>query len=357
LTIDFACTGQRFCYFFDMARKLRVQFEGAIYHVTIRGVDRRIIFDDDNDRKRFLECLGEAIEECGVRLYLFCLMSNHVHLMVETPMANLSAFMHKLQTAYTVYYNLRHKRAGHLMQGRFGAKPVGGNEYLLKLSRYVHLNPVYVGLMIDQPLERRLTELRSYPWSSYRGYAGLAKPVDFVVSGPILAMMQAQEKKRKMMYRRFVELGLAETDEQFLEILRGSRWGIGEDAFQERIRGLHSDMASHVKRSEDVSFRHVLQKIDPEQVLSLVADGFGIKSDDLRKRRYDCVARAVAVQMLGRYSGLNQRDIGGFLNMGTGSAVCRQLQRLRNQRACDSELNLRVEEIESIVARMQKCGR
>ena len=151
-----------------MARKLRVQFEGAIYHVTIRGVERRTIFDDQADRKRFLARLGVAVEEYGVRLYLFCLMTNHAHLLVETPRANLSVFMHKLQTAYTVYYNLRHKRAGHLMQGRFGAKPVEGDAYLLTLSRYIHLNPVFVGPMTGQPLERRLAEFRAYPWNSYR---------------------------------------------------------------------------------------------------------------------------------------------------------------------------------------------
>lgn len=112
---------------FAMARKLRVQYEGAISHVTVRGVERRRIFDDDADRERFLNRLGEAVAEYGVRLYLFCCMRNHAHVVCETPRANLSAFMHKLQTAYTVYYNLRHRRAGHLMQGRFGAEPVAGD--------------------------------------------------------------------------------------------------------------------------------------------------------------------------------------------------------------------------------------
>lgn len=110
-----------------IARKLRVQYEGAISHVTVRGVERRRIFDDDADRERFLNRLGEAVAEYGVRLYLFCCMRNHAHVVCETPRANLSAFMLKLQTAYTVYYNLRHRRAGHLMQGRFGAEPVAGD--------------------------------------------------------------------------------------------------------------------------------------------------------------------------------------------------------------------------------------
>lgn len=334
-----------------MARKLRVQFKGAIYHVTIRGVERRAIFDDENDRKRFLERLSEAVEEYGVRLYLFCLMTNHVHLLIETPRANLSAFMHKLQTAYTVYYNLRHKRVGHLMQGRFWDKPVEGDEYLLTLSRYIHLNPVFVDPIKGQSLKCRIAELQMYPWSSYQGYAGLAKSGDFVDDGPILAMMEVPEKKRRRAYRRFVEAGIAKTDNEFLEILEGSAWGIGGSEFQERIRDLHTDMARQAKRPEDVSFRHAVHKISPEAVLGIVADMFGMKSDDLRKRRYDCVVRAVTAQMLGRYVGMNQRDIGGLLSIGTGSAVCRQLKRLRDRRARSSDLDTRIAGIESALER------
>ena len=186
-----------------MARKLRVQFEGAIYHVTIRGVERRRIFDDDADRERFLMRLGDAVEEYGVRLYLFACMRNHAHLLCETPQANLSAFMHKLQTAYTVYYNLRHRRSGHLMQGRFGAEPVAGDDptsprlrragYLLKLSRYIHLNPVFVRGIKNLPMKDRLQHLRAYRWSSYRGYAGLEHPYAFVAEAPILRLTETRE--------------------------------------------------------------------------------------------------------------------------------------------------------------------
>ena len=330
-----------------MARQLRVQYEGAIYHVTIRGVDRRMIFNDQADRDRFLERLREAVKEYGVRLYLFCLMQNHVHLLVETPRGNLSAFMHKLQTAYTVYYNLRHKRIGHLMQGRFWAKPVEGDTYLLTLSRYIHLNPVFIGFMTDQPLERRLADLRAYPWSSYQGYAGLAKTRDFVDDGPILAMMETPAKKRHRAYRRFVEAGIAEADDKFLEVLQGSRWGIGGAEFQERIRELHTGLANQVKRPEDVSFRHADRNVRPEKVLGIVADTFGMTTIDLKKRRYDCVARAVSAQMLGRYAGMNQRDIGGLLSMGTGSAVCRQLKRLRDRQGHGSDLDAQIEVIKS----------
>jgi len=127
-----------------MARHLRVEYAGAIYHVTIRGNGRQAIFEDDRDRERFVRRLFESVETYGVRLYLYCLMTNHVHLVIETPDKGLSRFMQSLETGYTVYSNLRHKKSGHVFQGRYGAKLVEGDEYLLKLSRYVHLNPVFV---------------------------------------------------------------------------------------------------------------------------------------------------------------------------------------------------------------------
>ena len=126
-----------------MARPQRIEYEGAVYHVTARGNDRRAIFRDDADREHFLRALAESVERFEVRLYLFCLMTNHFHLVVETPRANLGRFMHRLQTAHTVYFNRRHRRCGHLMQGRYGARLVEKDAYILRLSRYVHLNPVF----------------------------------------------------------------------------------------------------------------------------------------------------------------------------------------------------------------------
>lgn len=313
-----------------MARKLRIQYAGAVYHVTIRGVGRRRIFDDAADRERFLIRLGEAVEEEGVRLYLFCLMANHVHLVVETPRSNLSVFMHKLQTAYTVYYNLRHGRSGHLTQGRFGAKPVEGSEYLLKLSRYVHLNPVFAGTIRRQPIEVRVRHLQMYPWSSYRGYAGLAKPYEFVDEAPVLAVKEAGTKRRRA-YRRFVEGGISKTDEEFAELLSTSQFGIGDAEFQARVRDLHTDLVLQARRKEDVSFRRIAPRVSADAVIAAVCYEFRVDASALRRRRYACVERAVAAMMLGRHAGMSQRDVAAFLCMGTGSAVCRQLQRLRER--------------------------
>jgi REP element-mobilizing transposase RayT len=103
-----------------MARPQRIEYEGAVYHVAVRGNERQAIFRDDADRAYFVRVLGESVKPFDVRLYLYCLMTNHVHLVVETPRANLGRFMHRVQTAYTVHFNRRHRRSGHLTQGRYG---------------------------------------------------------------------------------------------------------------------------------------------------------------------------------------------------------------------------------------------
>ena len=125
-----------------MPRPLRIEYEGAIYHVTVRGNGRQKIFLSDADRRGLCRRLAESVKSYGVRLYLYCLMDSHFHLVVETPRANLRRFMQSVLTGYTVGFNIRHRRSGHVTQGRYGARLVAGNEYLLKLSRYVHLNPV-----------------------------------------------------------------------------------------------------------------------------------------------------------------------------------------------------------------------
>ena len=117
-----------------MARPIRIEYEGAVYHVTIRGNERKPLFKTDSDRERLITTLAQSAERYNIRLYLYCLMLNHAHFVLETPRANLSRFMQRFQTAYTVYYNLRHHRSGHLMQGRFGASIVNEDRYILKLS-------------------------------------------------------------------------------------------------------------------------------------------------------------------------------------------------------------------------------
>ena len=125
-----------------MARQLRIEYPGAWYHVTSRGNERGSIFRLDKDRTRFLKTVAESAELFRVEVHCYVLMSNHFHFLLRTLESNLSRFMQRFNTAYTRYFNLRHRRSGHLYQGRYKAIVVEADEYLLEVSRYLHLNPV-----------------------------------------------------------------------------------------------------------------------------------------------------------------------------------------------------------------------
>src|SRR5438270_8024873 len=145
-----------------MARKVRVQYPGAVYHVMSRGNRRERIVRTDADRQLFLITLGEACQKAGFQVHAFCLMGNHFHLVLETPQANLVAGMKWLLSTYTSRFNRRHKLSGHLFSGRYKALIVdgSGNGYLKTVCDYVHLNPVRANLLTAKQ------ELSAYPWNS-----------------------------------------------------------------------------------------------------------------------------------------------------------------------------------------------
>jgi putative transposase len=151
-----------------MARKVRIQYPGAIYHVMNRGDRRESIFADDKDRQRFLETLTETCEKTAWQVHAYCLMHNHFHLVIETPQTNLVAGMKWLLGTYTSRFNRRHKEFGHLFSGRYKALIVdgSGNGYLKTVCDYVHLNPARAHLL--KPQEK----LSAFEWSSYRLYLG-----------------------------------------------------------------------------------------------------------------------------------------------------------------------------------------
>lgn len=333
-----------------MARKLRVRFEGAIYHVTLRGVERRPIFTEDRERERFLDRLADGVETHDVRLYLFCLMPNHAHLVVETPRANIDRFMQGLETAYTVYFNLRHGRCGHLMQGRYGAVLVEGNEYLLALSRYVHLNPVHVGRAKQLSLLERVDLLRGYRWSSYRSYVGKAKPLEFVDYGPVLAMTAADEARQPHAYRCYIEAGIADTDEEFLEIKKRSTLSIGSESFHARVRDAHLDLIRQQRRPEDASFRRMGGVVPVPDILKALCEELGTDAEGLRRHRKGSHVRPIAAKALCRYGGLTQREAAEVLGLGTGAAVSVQLKWLKRAAETSEETKLLLTRLDARLA-------
>ncbi len=146
-----------------MSRAIRIEFEGAHYHVMARGAGRAAVFLDDEDRRDFLVIVGELVKGEAFDVHAFCLMPNHYHLLISTPHAGLSRWMRHVDGDYVRHFNFRHKRVGALWQGRYKAILVQDASYLLECSRYIHLNPNRA--KITRPAER-------YRWSSYRNYVG-----------------------------------------------------------------------------------------------------------------------------------------------------------------------------------------
>ena len=212
-----------------MARPLRIEFPGALYHVTSRGNAKEPIFIDDEDRGRFFDTLSVVVERFEWLCHAYCLMTNHYHLLIETPNGNLSRGMRELNGVYTQGFNQRYRRVGHLFQGRYKAILVEKNHHLLSLCRYVVLNPVRIGL-VKRP--------EQWKWSSYRGTIGLVKKPSFLTDDWMLSQFDGRKRIAREKYRRFVMEGIDE--ESPWEALKGQIF-YGTDEFIGQLSGLLDD--------------------------------------------------------------------------------------------------------------------
>jgi len=208
-----------------MARPVRIEYPGAVYHVVCRGNNRQAVFRDDRDRKRYLERLSLYCEQKKVDLLCYCLLTNHVHLVLETPQGNLSKMMQAFQTSYTVYFNKRHGRSGHVFEQRYKAFVVDQDNYLLEVSRYVHLNAVAARLA-ERPAQ--------YPWSSYASYLK-GKGAPGLKHQKILEYFAGGKRKQVEQYREFVEGGMAGKQKLGEPAVRKQAF-IGDEEFEEAVR-------------------------------------------------------------------------------------------------------------------------
>lgn len=206
-----------------MARPLRIEFEGALYHVMARGNARAAIFLDDDDRWAFIDNLGRVAGRFQWRVWGWCLMDNHYHLLVETVRATLSRGMREVNGVYTQAFNRRHGRVGHVFQGRYKAIVVERDSYLLELSRYVVLNPVRAGL-VESAVDWR--------WSSYRSMMGKGVAPAWLAVDETLALFHPKRGPARRAYARFVADGVAGADP--MEDVRRQGF-LGGDAFVEQM--------------------------------------------------------------------------------------------------------------------------
>lgn len=302
-----------------MGRPLRIEYPGAYYHVTARGNEQRDIYKSRADRERFLDYLASATERYGAVIHVWCLMSNHYHLLIETPAGNLSQIMRHINGAYTNYFNTKRKRAGHLLQGRYKAILVDRDAYALELSRYIHLNPVRAGVS-QRPEE--------YAWSSYRNYIGQLAVPGWLHRNEILAHFDSDEKR----YRAFVEDGLGEGGTSPLTKTIASTI-LGRSEF---VREIEETCLSGKSPNRDVpDLRKLGCRWPVDDILAAVETILGTQKG---------LARKVAIHLCHRHSGAKLREIGERFGIGE-SAVSQESKRLSDRLAIDDSLRQIVETI------------
>ena len=272
-----------------MARKPRVEFERAFYHVIVRGNQRRDIFRDDRDRINYLERVEHYRRRYEFTVYAYVLMSNHVHLLVETARVPLSKIMQGIQFSFTQRYNRRHGTVGHLFQGRYKAILCDRDAYLLELVRYIHLNPARL---------KHPQDPWNYRWSSHRGYLGQGTPVE-VKAELVLGQFGPSLVQARRAYLKFIEEGidLGHVD-RFYEIV--DQRFLGDDEFVEQ---LDKRLQTEEPRKLKASFQRLLEAVammegvEPERLV-----------DAGRSRRW-VKARSLLVYVAREWAGLKVKEL------------------------------------------------
>jgi putative transposase len=306
-----------------MPRKLRVEYPGAIYHVMSRGNRRQDIFLDDVDRHDFLKTLAEGCQKTGWQVHAFCLMSNHYHVVLETPNANLVAGMTWLQSAYTIRLNNRHKLIGHVLSGRYKSQLVegSGNGYLRTACDYVHLNPVRARLL--KPEDRLL----AYPWSSFGYYLAASEHrPQWLRVDRLLAEHGIGEDTsagRQQFEQRMEARRLDPATEEALDVLRGG-WSIGSETFrQEQLIRMEGKLGEH----HAGELRHETAQAKGERIIAEELQRLGWSESDLIMRRKNDRDKLAIATRLRRETTLSIKIIAARVHLGTSNTANARLHR------------------------------
>jgi len=300
-----------------MARPLRIEFPGAIHHVTSRGNERRPIVHDDLDRRMFLTFLGQAVRRFGWSLTAWVLMTNHFHLVIQTPEANLSRGMHWLNSTYAGWFNHRHNRCGHLFQGRFKSFLIETGTSLREVVRYVVLNPVRAQ-MVEHP--------EQYAWSSYRSSAGLDAAEDWLDTQSLLELFDSDADAGRGVYQDFVLAKLNDSECIWERLLNGMYFG--SPAWAKRMRTI---VESRPRSTDHPKVFRAVGRPQMHQIVTAVARLADQTASALRTMRGGPLRRLVA--WIGWNEGLlTLRSIAAGLRLRSEGHVSRMIRR------CEQEL-------------------
>ncbi len=312
--------------FAAMARPVRIEYPGAVYHVICRGNNRQAVFRDDQDRKKYLERLSLYCEQKGVDLLCYCLLTNHVHLLLETPRGNLSKMMQAFQTSYTVFFNKRHGRTGHVFEQRYKALLVDKDNYLLEVSRYIHLNPVVMGI-VERP--------EDYRWSSYGAYLRGKGEIHSLKFRTVLDYFDGGRRRQMAQYREFVGAGSVRKGKHAgLPVLK--QVFIGDEDFVEEAR----------KKAVNLS---ILERSYPlKRMVSAVCKVCSVAEEEIRRpTRNEGVQRAreLLCYVSRRHSDVGLRDLARFLGVKELSTPSHGVKRAEQRLKTDQSFRRQVDRV------------
>lgn len=328
-----------------MPRQLRHHVPGGWYHITTRGIGRRTIFETDRDHEHFLELLAEMVERYSILLHAHCELSNHYHLLLESPEGNVSQAMQWLNTSYSVWFNLKHSRSGALFQSRFKSIPVDSEgSWALECAMYVHLNPVRIkalglgkqersqeksGMIPVDPepdvLLKRLETLRSYRWSSYPAYAGYVEKPSWLYCDELWRRgCDTKDADPKREYREWLEDYLKQGVEEKLFTRMTAAMAVGSTRFKNKVR--RSVLKTPGQRSDERQWRRMLPFSEVTKAVERVAEE---PWNEICLRRGGW-ARDLALCVGQKRCGLTLKELGDQTGM-KQQAVCNAVARFRSR--------------------------
>jgi putative transposase len=332
-----------------MTRPLRIQYPNAFYHVTCRGNERREIFRDQEDRDVFLKMLARSLDIFDVQLAAYACMPNHFHLLVCTPKANLSEFMRHFNISYTAVFNRKYRRSGHLYQGRYKAFLIDADNYLLEVSRYIHLNPLR--MKSKEPQRKRWKDLLLMDQTSFPGYISQRGRQEFVNYAMVMDYFGGNDRKARNEYMKFVEEGFRNAIQSPLE--KGKGTGIvGKDDFIGEIRRLFCNDKESSR--EQPSLRELGKIITPDELIEQYAKLTGMKREELTTRGRQSTERAILMELLYRFCRITQPEIGRLVGGIDYSAVSQARKRIRLKIQNEQEWGKKYYQIQNKLGQMSR---
>ena len=319
-----------------MARPLRVEYPGAVYHVINRGNAGEKIFKSFRDREKFLEYLEKAVERFCLTIHTYCLMSNHYHILLETPEPNLSQAIQWINVSYAGYFNRKYQRNGHLFQGRFKSILVDADEYLKQLSRYIHLNPVRANI-VKRPAE--------YQWSSYPAFTGKAPQHEWLEVDWLISQFGRKRKEAVKNYMDFVEKVDANELENPSKDLSGG-FILGKPDFVTWVK--KTFLSNRSDENEIPQLRELKPKTNIDKIVEAVCFEFkcDIKSILLKGRKRN-VARDVAIYLAKTLTGETGKKLGEYFGDVSGAAITLRYNYLLNKIENNKQFRMRIKRLKN----------